>query len=276
MKRKKGFTLMEMLIVVAIIVILVAVSIPVFSSMLKKVKKTTCDANLRSAKGVLTFAYMTEGMLDDKIGELMINNMGAKPSGEGWSGLCPEEGVYTVNPVGGSFTITCSKHGMTTVDTLTKTPEDITALAEAMFHADTKLGNILNKYFYDENGKKIRSSLDSTGSNWGVEMKEKIAAQFHVNANEFDFRIYYNNNECKLYLSDSLATAKAGDKVDCKGYEIKLTMVGTPPNATVQCGMGKSIEGSVTVEMEEIDRANGEKVIYPVLAARELDWTNAK
>lgn len=49
---KKGFTLMEMLIVVAIIVILVAVSIPTFTAQLDKAKSATDDANLRAAKAV--------------------------------------------------------------------------------------------------------------------------------------------------------------------------------------------------------------------------------
>ena len=49
---KKGFTLMEMLIVVAIIVILVAVSIPTFTSQLDKAKSATDAANLRAAKAV--------------------------------------------------------------------------------------------------------------------------------------------------------------------------------------------------------------------------------
>lgn len=38
MKNKKGFTLMEMLIVVAIIAILVAIAIPTFASSLNKAK----------------------------------------------------------------------------------------------------------------------------------------------------------------------------------------------------------------------------------------------
>lgn len=56
-KSKNGFTLMEMLIVVAIIVILVAVSVPVFSSQLNKAKQATDDANFRSAKSAAVAAY---------------------------------------------------------------------------------------------------------------------------------------------------------------------------------------------------------------------------
>ena len=46
----KGFTLAELLIVVAIIAILVAVSIPVFTSRLDEAKKNTDMANIRAAK----------------------------------------------------------------------------------------------------------------------------------------------------------------------------------------------------------------------------------
>ena len=50
MKDKKGFTLAELLIVVAIIGVLVAVSIPIFSSQLEKSREATDIANLRAAK----------------------------------------------------------------------------------------------------------------------------------------------------------------------------------------------------------------------------------
>ena len=51
MKRKqnKGFTLAELLIVVAIIAVLVAISIPIFSKQLKKARFATNQANARAA-----------------------------------------------------------------------------------------------------------------------------------------------------------------------------------------------------------------------------------
>ena len=46
---RKGFTLAELLVVVAIVGILVSVSIPVFTSQAEKSRETTDVANLRSA-----------------------------------------------------------------------------------------------------------------------------------------------------------------------------------------------------------------------------------
>lgn len=48
-KNKKGFTLAELLIVIAIIGILVAISIPIFTSQLKKARLAVNKANARTA-----------------------------------------------------------------------------------------------------------------------------------------------------------------------------------------------------------------------------------
>ena len=45
---KKGFTLAELLIVVAILAVLVAVSIPIFTSQLEKSRESVDAANIRS------------------------------------------------------------------------------------------------------------------------------------------------------------------------------------------------------------------------------------
>ena len=56
----KGFTLMEMLIVVAIIAVLIAIAIPIFTSQLEKSREATDAANIRSAYGVIQAAALTQ------------------------------------------------------------------------------------------------------------------------------------------------------------------------------------------------------------------------
>ena len=56
---KKGFTLAELLIVVAIIGVLVAIAIPVFTAQLEKSREATDLANVRSAYAEMMTQYLT-------------------------------------------------------------------------------------------------------------------------------------------------------------------------------------------------------------------------
>ena len=57
MNRKKGFTLAELLIVVAIIGVLVAVSVPVFTAQRRKAIDAVNKANIRAAKSMALAAF---------------------------------------------------------------------------------------------------------------------------------------------------------------------------------------------------------------------------
>ena len=48
-ENKKGFTLAELLIVVAIIAVLVAISIPIFTAQLEKSREAVDEATIRAA-----------------------------------------------------------------------------------------------------------------------------------------------------------------------------------------------------------------------------------
>ncbi len=76
-KRNHGFTLMEMLIVVAIIAVLVAVAIPTFSSQLHKARVATDWANVRSYYAQLQYDFMETG----EINESYLHGVDMDPTG---------------------------------------------------------------------------------------------------------------------------------------------------------------------------------------------------
>ena len=60
-KNNKGFTLAELLIVVAIIAVLVAIAIPVFTTQLEKSREATDMSNLRAAYAEVMAEYLSNG-----------------------------------------------------------------------------------------------------------------------------------------------------------------------------------------------------------------------
>lgn len=59
-KLNKGFTLAELLVVVAIIAVLVAISIPVFTSQLRKARVAVNQANARAGEAAAYAAYLED------------------------------------------------------------------------------------------------------------------------------------------------------------------------------------------------------------------------
>lgn len=67
-KNKKGFTLVELMIVVVIMAILVAVAVPIFNAVTRNAKIKTCNANARTLSGQINTIVLNEigGGTDDK------------------------------------------------------------------------------------------------------------------------------------------------------------------------------------------------------------------
>jgi len=92
---KKGFTLMEVLIVVAIIAVLVAIAIPVMNNQLEKSREAVDAANLRAAYAEV----MADVLLGNSDLEVEVNE---KQKSAGWSTSFDFPGDFTpiADPVG--------------------------------------------------------------------------------------------------------------------------------------------------------------------------------
>ena len=86
MKSKKGFTLVELMVVVVIIGILTAIAIPVYNSVTVKAEKNACEANLRTINGMKAqWQMMDEDERPETFAEMFQG--GVIPS-------CPGGGTY--------------------------------------------------------------------------------------------------------------------------------------------------------------------------------------
>ncbi len=77
-KNNKGFTLAELLIVVAIIAVLVAIAIPVFTTQLEKSREGVDAANIRSAYAEVIAANLGNGINTQYYKEITLKQKSAK------------------------------------------------------------------------------------------------------------------------------------------------------------------------------------------------------
>jgi len=108
LENKKGFTLAELLIVVAIIAVLVAVSIPIFTAQLEKSRESTDIANLRAAKAaavtkVLDGSLGTKTLTYDASNGVLTETYSGSGYGKGTETTGSEDntfvfGNFTYNP----------------------------------------------------------------------------------------------------------------------------------------------------------------------------------
>lgn len=106
---KTGFTLAELLVVVAIIAVLVAVAIPVFSGQLEKSRESTDAANIRSSYAELMAAVIS----DDKSSPLWKADSSSwktepielRQQKSGWNTASIEETLKAIATVAGTITV---------------------------------------------------------------------------------------------------------------------------------------------------------------------------
>jgi len=85
-KNNKGFTLVELMVVVAIIGILVAIAVPVYNNSQEKARENAEAANIRIIKGAIA-AYITDNVAEGTYADAIMDKTGKI------TGVTPVEGA---------------------------------------------------------------------------------------------------------------------------------------------------------------------------------------
>src|SRR5271155_5757993 len=112
--KKSGFTLVEIMIVVAIIGLLAAIAIPNFIKARATSQQNACINNLRQIDGAIDEWALDNGKSNgDSVGSVTTVSNYIKLNSGGSVPICPAGGSYTVGTVGQIPQVWCSKSAST-------------------------------------------------------------------------------------------------------------------------------------------------------------------
>jgi len=108
-RNQKGFTIMELMIVIIIIGILIAIAVPAYQNFRARAQETACLANLRTIKSAWGL-YIADGGVDQAMDAAAMATA-LVPAYMAQLPTCPSGLAANVYSIAAGGAISCSAHG---------------------------------------------------------------------------------------------------------------------------------------------------------------------
>jgi prepilin-type N-terminal cleavage/methylation domain-containing protein len=224
---RSGFTLIELIIVIAIIAVLAAILIPSILGVSERAKATVCASNMHEAVEMYAVAQAeddgTVSPLDDMDKAMKSLNAKVLTPGTKYSGLCPSGGIVTLTvDSNGYVTLTCSKHGANTTQSF---GEALMKSLSSMSRTTTG-GRSQKLTDYLSNGTSVVDS-EATGAAGAQKsftqiVKETLGSKTPDNQS---WRLIYNKSadDYLLYVTTTgkIKSSESGKQINVIKYEFK-------------------------------------------------------
>lgn len=246
--RKKGFTLVELIVVLAILGILIAILVPALTGYIDKANLRACQVNKAGLQRDLTAdeIYETQG---DTLALKRLQELA-----EASEYNCRQGGAYEVTRASdGTIMVTCHKHD---------TNYNFN-MSEALVHTMTnnpEIKELLNKYMAE---KKYIDSSSKTGKAYESVLSALKTMGFDPdlqNVKTWSFQPYGDKSYLFYWTSEDISSKNPGDKVKVMRYN---------------AARDTYTAGYVTLQSTSIsadDSSTGSAVTYNILGRGDSSW----
>ena len=159
-KRNHGFSLIELLIVIAIILILIAIAIPSFTGLKARANETSAIGSIRAINNAQVMYQSTYPQAGFACTMGSMGSTSGTPSGPTAAGLIADTQLLNGTKDGYLFTLTCTRATAAAGNTSGGADTNATATSYLITAAPVTPGKTGNRYFCSDNPSSIHYSTN--------------------------------------------------------------------------------------------------------------------